>query len=555
MTLLVLFAIAAGAGTALSPCVLPVLPALLSAGATGGRRRPLGVVLGLATTFTITVAGFASVIDGVGLGDGTLRSLAVIALLVFGIALLAPKLADRIEAPLSRLARFGPRSTGEGFWSGIGVGAALGFVYAPCAGPVLAAVISVGAASGSSLAVALAYALGTAVVLLAFCLGGRRVLARVPPLALQRTLGVVMVLTAVAILTQVDLRFQTALAEHAPGFLVNPTGSLERSKPIEDRLAELRGKTRFDGTARASTGSKLKVLGDAPDFAGNGRWFNTAGDRPLTLKGLRGRVVLVDFWTYTCINCLRTLPHVRAWDARYRADGLTIVGVHTPEFAFEHDSGNVRDAIARSRLRYPVVQDNDYATWNAWGNQYWPAKYLIDAKGRVRYVHFGEGEYDKTEAAIRSLLAEAGAAKLGRHASVGSEDAVEAQTPETYLGVERARGWSPAPRAGTHTYPARNPALNQFAFGGTWHIGDEPAEAVRGATIDVRFAARKVYLVLSSRGERPRTLEVRVDGRLTRRVVVRRQRLYELVSLPRAGQHRLNLRFEPGLAGYAFTFG
>ena len=181
MTLLVLFAVAAGAGTALSPCVLPVLPALLSAGASGGRRRPFGVVLGLATTFTITVAGFASVIDGVGLGDGTLRSLAVIALLVFGVVLLAPKLADRIEAPLSRLARFGPRTGGEGFWSGLGVGAALGFVYAPCAGPVLAAVISVGAASGSSLAVAIGYAIGTAAVLLVFCLGGRRVLARVSP--------------------------------------------------------------------------------------------------------------------------------------------------------------------------------------------------------------------------------------------------------------------------------------------------------------------------------------------------------------------------------------
>jgi cytochrome c biogenesis protein CcdA/thiol-disulfide isomerase/thioredoxin len=552
MTLLVLFAIAAGAGTALSPCVLPVLPALLSAGATGGRRRPLGVVLGLATTFTITVAGFASVIDGVGLGDGTLRSLAVIALLVFGIALLAPRLADRIEAPLSRLARFGPKSRGDGFWSGLGVGAALGFVYAPCAGPVLAAVISVGAASGSSLAVALAYALGTAIVLLAFCLGGRRVLARVPPLVLQRTLGVVMVLTALAIVTHADLRFQTALAEHAPGFLVNPTGSLERSKPVEQRLAQLRGRSRFEGTAHASTGSKLKVLGTAPDFAGDGRWFNSS---PLTLKGLRGRVVLVDFWTYTCINCLRTLPHVRAWDARYRAAGLTIVGVHTPEFDFEHDSGNVADAIKRSKLRYPVVQDNDYATWNAWGNQYWPAKYLIDARGRVRYVHFGEGDYDKTEQAIRTLLAQAGAAKLGARAKVGPEAAVEAQTPETYLGVQRAQGWAERPRTGTHTYRADAPALNQFAFGGTWRIGGEPAEAVADATIDARFSARKVYLVLSSRGERPRTVEVRVDGKLTRIVTVRRQRLYELVSLARAGEHRLSLRFEPGVAGYAFTFG
>jgi cytochrome c biogenesis protein CcdA/thiol-disulfide isomerase/thioredoxin len=552
MTLLVLFAIAAGAGTALSPCVLPVLPALLSAGATGGRRRPLGVVLGLATTFTITVAGFASVIDGVGLGDGTLRSLAVIALLVFGIALLAPRLADRIEAPLSRLARFGPKSRGDGFWSGLGVGAALGFVYAPCAGPVLAAVISVGAASGSSLAVALAYALGTAIVLLAFCLGGRRVLARVPPLVLQRTLGVVMVLTALAIVTHADLRFQTALAEHGPGFLVNPTGALERSKPIEDRLAQLRGRSRFEGTAHASMGSKLKVLGTAPDFAGDGRWFNS---RPLTLKALRGRVVLVDFWTYTCINCLRTLPHVRAWDARYRAAGLTIVGVHTPEFDFEHDSGNVADAIKRSKLRYPVVQDNDYATWNAWGNQYWPAKYLIDARGRVRYVHFGEGDYDETEQAIRTLLAQAGAEKLGGRAQVGPEAAVEAQTPETYLGVQRAQGWAERPRTGTHSYGAKAPALNQFAFGGTWRIGGEPAEAVADATIDARFSARKVYLVLSSRGERPRSVEVRVDGKLTRVVTVRRQRLYELVSLPRAGEHRLSLRFEPGVAGYAFTFG
>src|SRR5215210_4526816 len=555
MTLLVLFAVAAGAGTALSPCVLPVLPALLSAGASGGRRRPLGVVLGLATTFTVTVAGFASVIDGVGLGDGTLRSLAVIALLVFGVALLAPRLADRIEAPLSRLARFGPRSRGEGFWSGLGVGAALGFVYAPCAGPVLAAVISVGAASGSSLAVALAYALGTAVVLLAFCLGGRRVLGRVPPLMLQRALGVVMIATALAIITQVDLRFQTALAEHAPGFLVNPTGSLERSKPIERRLAALRGHARFDGTADAHAGAGLKVLGDAPGFAGDGRWFNTPGERPLTLAGLRGRVVLIDFWTYTCINCLRTLPHVRAWDARYRSRGLTVVGVHTPEFAFERDAGNVSAAIARSRLRYPVVQDNEYATWNAWGNRYWPAKYLIDAKGRVRYAHFGEGEYDRTEAAIRDLLAEAGAAGLGPRARVRAGDAVEAQTPETYLGVARAQGWTPAPRSGTHTYPGRTPGLNRFALGGTWRTGEEAAEAVRDATIEARFSARKVYLVLSSPGERPREVEVRVDGRLTRRVTVRRQRLYELVSLPEAGQHRLSLRLERGLAGYAFTFG
>src|SRR3954447_16598453 len=415
MTLLVLFAFVAGAGTAISPCVLPVLPALLSAGATGARRRPVAIVIGLATTFAITVAGFAKVVDGVGLGSSALRTLAVIVLAGFGVVLLAPRLADRLEAPLSRLSRFGPRSAGDGFWSGLGVGAALGFVYAPCAGPILAAVISVGAASGTSVAVAIAYSLGSAVVLLALALGGRRVLDRLRAAgrgpAVQRALGVVMLATALAVATDADVRFQTALADHFPSVIVNPTGSIERSHAVATRLAQVRGgEGGFAQSAHAATrGSKLPVLGTAPDFTGTQRWFNTPGGRPLTLAGLRGRVVLVDFWTYTCINCIRTLPYTRAWDAAYRSRGLTIVGVHTPEFQFEHDAGNVQDAIAQNRLRYPVAQDNDYRTWNAWGNEYWPAEYLIDAKGRVRYVHFGEGDDEQTEAAIRSLLAEAGA--------------------------------------------------------------------------------------------------------------------------------------------------
>jgi len=362
-----------------------------------------------------------------------------------------------------------------------------------------------------------------------------------------------MLLTALAVATDADVRFQTALADHFPSVLVNPTGSIERSDAVEKRLAELRGKSRFTPSAEAaSKGGKLPVLGVAPGFKGNDRWFNS---KPLTLAGLRGRVVLVDFWTYTCINCIRTLPYLRAWDRTYRDRGLTIVGVHTPEFTFERDAGNVRAAIAQNRLRYAVAQDNGYQTWNAWGNQYWPAKYLIDAKGRVRYVHFGEGEYDKTEQAIRKLLAEAGAEKLGGRAQVGPEAAVEARTPETYLGVQRAQGWVPSLLPGTHDYPAKTPRLNQFALGGTWRIGDEPAEAVKDATIDARFSARKVYLVLSSRGERPREVEVRVDGKRTRTVTVRRQRLYELVALPRPGEHGLSLRFDPGVAGYAFTFG
>jgi cytochrome c biogenesis protein CcdA/thiol-disulfide isomerase/thioredoxin len=567
VTLLLLFAFVAGAGTAISPCVLPVLPALLSAGATGGRRRPLAIVIGLATTFAITVAGFSKVVDGVGLGDGALRSLAVIVLAGFGIALLAPRLLDRLEAPLSRLARFGPSSGGDGFWSGLAVGAALGFVYAPCAGPILAAVISVGAASGSSVAVAIAYSAGSAVVLFALMLGGRRVLDHVRGPALQRALGVVMLVTALAVATDTDVRFQTTLADHFPSVVVNPTGSLERSDAVEQRLADLRGEGRFTPSAHAATmGEKLPVLGRAPEFTGNDRWFNS---KPLTLAGLRGRVVLIDFWTYTCINCIRTLPYLRAWDATYRDRGLTIVGVHTPEFSFERDGGNVRDAIAQNKLRYPVAQDNEYKTWDAWGNQYWPAKYLIDAKGRVRYVHFGEGDDDKTEAAIRDLLEEAGADRLGGDAKVGATEKVGTEaTPETYLGSARARGWVPGkPRDGVHTYtPPRRLVESRFALGGTWRVDAESAEAVRDATLDATVVGKGVYLVLSSRDGKARPLGVELDGRPIRaadagsdvhggRVTVRGQRLYRLVQLDKTERHHLKLRFAPGISGYAFTFG
>jgi cytochrome c biogenesis protein CcdA/thiol-disulfide isomerase/thioredoxin len=365
VALLLLFAVLAGAGTAISPCVLPILPALLSAGVSGGRRRPFGIVLGLATTFTITIVGLAEVVDGVGLGDGTLRTIAVIVLLGFGLLLLLPPLADRVEAALSPLIALGPRTRGEGFGTGLLVGAALGFVYAPCAGPILAAVISVSAASGSTVAVAIAYSAGSAAVLLVLCLGGRRVVERIRAAGrgpwLQRAMGVVMIVTALAVASDADVRFQTAIADDLPGFLVNPTGSLERSSAVERRLDDLRGPSRF-----ATEQEGFPKLGAAPDFTAVTRWFNS---RPLTLADLRGKVVLIDFWTYTCINCLRTLPYLRAWDDRYRDRGLTIVGVHTPEFAFEKDSGNVRDAIARNHLRYAVAQDNDYGTWDAWSNQ------------------------------------------------------------------------------------------------------------------------------------------------------------------------------------------
>jgi cytochrome c biogenesis protein CcdA/thiol-disulfide isomerase/thioredoxin len=585
MALLILFAVLAGAGTALTPCVLPVLPALLSASATGGRRRPLGIVIGLVITHTIAIVALATVIDGVGLADDAVRRLAIAVLAIFGLALLLPALGDRIERPLSRLARFGPKSSGKGFWSGLVVGGALGFVYAPCAGPILGAVVSLGATQGASaeiVVIALAYGLGSGVVLLLIAYGGRRVVDRIRAMGrgpmIQRALGVVMVLTAVAMAADLDVRFQTALANDFPSFVTNPTRELERSRAVGDRLADLRGRPRFDSSsheatvrkrAETSVPSDLPNLGLAPDFTDNERWFNTAGDRPLSLERLRGRVVLVDFWTYTCINCIRTLPAVKAWDKRYRRKGLTIVGVHTPEFAFERKAGNVGLAIAQNKIRYPVAQDNAYATWNAWGNQYWPAKYLIDARGRVRYTHFGEGDYDETEDAIRALLAEAGQAKgLGRLTSARTESADPGvMTPETYLGFSKAQGFAPGPpQPGIHRYRgATQLSPNAFSLKGSWRSAPESSTAIAGASLDARFRAKKVFLVMSSRGRVPRKVQVFLDGKPARAVAgedvrggsvtVRGERLYRLVNLPRAGDHRLRLRFERGVTGYAFTFG
>jgi cytochrome c biogenesis protein CcdA/thiol-disulfide isomerase/thioredoxin len=550
MVLLVLFALIAGAGTALSPCVLPVLPALLSASATGGRRRPVGIVLGLAVTFTVTIVGLATVVDGVGLGDALLRDLAIVALALFGLAVAIPRLGDRLEAPLSRLARFGPSSGGRGFWSGLLVGAALGFVYAPCAGPVLAAVISVSAASGRTVVIGLAYALGSSIVLLVLALAGRRLTVRLRGPGLSRALGTVMMLTAVALAFQLDIRFQTAIANHLPAAVVNPTNSLETSAAVSDRLAKLRPASPYAHAAAASRAG-LEDLGPAPEFTGNDRWFNS---KPLTLAALKGRVVLVDFWTYTCINCIRTLPHLVAWDKAYRDSGLTIIGVHSPEFSFEKKASNVERALKQNGIEYPVAQDNALATWNAWSNQYWPAKYLIDAQGHVRYTHFGEGSYDKTEAAIRALLVEAGANVGGESKADREYDPSAGATPETYLGAERAERFLPGiQQLGTATYTPYDGQLpeSHFTLGGRWQIEDESATAGPGATLRGNVTGKDVYLVLSG----PGTVDVTVDGKPEQTVKVTTQRLYHLLSRPTAAARDLLPRFSPGVAGYAFTFG
>jgi cytochrome c biogenesis protein CcdA/thiol-disulfide isomerase/thioredoxin len=547
-----LFALLAGAGTALSPCVLPVLPLALSSAATGGRRRPLGIAAGLAAAFAFTTLALAYVLDAFGLPDDVLRVLAIVVMLVFGVALLAPPVAARLEYWLSRVVRTRAvaRGDGDGFASGVVLGASLGVLYVPCAGPVLAAVLTVQASqtlTSQRLVTGIAYALGTAAAVLAILTAGRRLLGRLRANAgrLQQAMGVVMVAFALLTATGVDGRFRTAVADNLPGFLVSPTAGIEEK----------------------AIGAPRERSGQAPEIEGTQRWLNSD---PLTLRSLRGRVVLIDFWTYTCINCIRTLPHLKAWDAAYRDRGLTIIGVHSPEFPFEKDAGNVARAVREQGIRYPVAQDNDFTVWKAYGNQYWPAKYLIDARGRVRYVHFGEGEYEETEDAIRDLLAEAGEQAMPAAAAPvrGERAADGVTTPETYLGAARAEGFTQDPiLPGGRDFGALPGDLPQdaFAFGGAWRVQPESAQALARAQIAARFGARRVFLVLGAR--RPGSaVRVRLDGRpIPDRLAgadvhggvvrVRAQRLYRLVDLRRAGSHRLTLDLAPGVRAYAFTFG
>jgi thiol-disulfide isomerase/thioredoxin len=405
-------------------------------------------------------------------------------------------------------------------------------------------------------------------------LGGRRITDRLGAhrQRVQVAMGAVMVAVAVVMTADLDIRFQNAIARHLPSALVDPTSRIQRSSEVSSELAGLRGggpASHEGGAEEAAAGKRLPVHFRAPDFTGTQRWFNTPGERPLSLRGLRGQVVLVDFWTYTCINCIRTLPYLEAWYREYRDDGFTVVGVHTPEFPFEKEASNVERAIGEFGLTYPVAQDNDYATWTAFRNQYWPAKYLIDAAGRVRLVHFGEGAYEETERAIRSLLAEAGRRDLGGMARAHAQRPNLGATPESYLGAARADRFANGPiLPGTRTFravPARFLQPDQLAFGGRWTISSDAATAGPGASLSIRFRARRVFCVLGSPGG-PRTMRVMLDGHPIPEsaagpdvrdgvVTISGQRLYRLVDLPLAGEHVLTLQPQAGIAGYAFTFG
>ncbi|MFL5970005.1 MAG: thioredoxin family protein, partial [Gaiellaceae bacterium] len=382
--------------------------------------------------------------------------------------------------------------------------------------------------------IALAYAAGVALPMLALAAGSRRLASgfREHARTVRIAGGVLMAAAAVVIYNGWAESLQTKV----PGYASWLQDAIEGSATAKDRLSSLSG--------AQSQPSKYQA---APDIQGISAWINS---KPLRTKGLRGKVVLVDFWTYSCINCLRTLPYLKSWDDRYRADGLVIVGVHSPEFAFEHSLGNVRAAVRRLGVRYPVALDNDFGTWNAYHNQYWPADYLIDRNGRIRDVHFGEGAYAETEQKIRRLLGRS----LPPALREPDRTPTELRTPESYLGYLRIGNYRGSPirpdTSATYRFP---PGLERdaYAYAGTWTVENERILAGRAARLRLHFHARSVHLVLSGHG----VVGVKLNGRTLRDVRITGDRLYTLVTQKRARDGLLELRFTPGLSAYAFTFG
>jgi cytochrome c biogenesis protein CcdA/peroxiredoxin len=542
-------AFVAGLITAISPCVLPVLPIVLGGGVGEHRRRPYAIIAGLATCFLLSILFAAWLLDALGLPDDLLRNVSIGLLFLLAATLLFPQVGVWIERPLSRLSRRPSSDLGGGFL----LGCALGFVFVPCGGPAIGFVTSSAAARDfgpKTIGVAVAYTVGVSVVLLAIAFGGQRFARRLRTHVeqLRVAFGVVLAASALALVFDLDKKFQTWFPDYTKA-LQDQTEASGAGKKSYKRTKNVTEKT---PVSQKRTLSGLKDYGRAPGFTGNQAWLNTPGGRPLTLGQLRGKVVLVDFWTYSCINCLRTLPYLESWYRTYAKDGFVIVGVHTPEFAFEHDLSNVRQATKEYGVKYPVAIDNKYATWNAYGNQYWPAEYLIDSRGHVREAKFGEGEYSKTEDAIRSLLAERDAS-LPKPVHLGDDTPAYPLTPESYLGTNRLDRYAGSPiKKGLAKYEL--PFVieqSQLAYGGYWDVQDERIVAGKDARLALHFYARKVHLVLGGTGY----VDVFLNGKHVRRVHVTEDRLYTLLDQGKAKDGRLDLRFTPGLAAYAFTFG
>lgn len=535
-----------GIALIISPCILPILPIVLAGSLTGEKKRPIGIIVGFILMFTVVTLFSRTLIQLSHISEDTIRNISFIILFFLGIVMLSTTLTDKFSVVTQRLANVGSslnavNNPQSGFWGGLLFGSLIGIIWTPCAGPILAAVIVqvvLQQETAMSMLVVIAFAIGAGLPMLAIALVGRRItnafgFFREKAGLFRKLLGMIIILTVIY------LNF----------FSTMPFFSQENRSSISTETTSL-----INGLARPY---------QAPEIAGINAWINS---QPLTWEDLKGKVVLVDFWTYSCINCIRTLPYLKDWYAKYRQLGFVIIGVHSPEFQFEHDLDNVKNAVTNNGILYPVALDNRFMTWQNFRNQYWPAHYLIDKQGNVVYVHFGEGEYDITENNIRYLLG-----LIPMKEQKAKQVFTSKQTPETYFGYLRMERFSsPEPivkdKLTQYSYPLELRA-NQWALSGEWIVyRDKIVAASSGSSIKLHFIAKQVYAVMGAKPTHPVILTLTLNGKpitedsgsnvRASQIKVIAEELYTLVQMRKGNEGILEITAShPGLEMYTFTFG
>ncbi|ORB68291.1 cytochrome c biogenesis protein DipZ [Mycobacterium scrofulaceum] len=578
MLTIALIGLVGGLLTGVSPCILPVLPVIFLAGARSGRNdaaaqpvsgadvavepkrgaHPFLVIGGLVLSFSAVTLTGSTLLSFAHLPQDAIRWVALVALVAIGLGLIFPRIERLLERPFSRIPQ---KQWGFG-GGGFGLGLALGALYVPCAGPILAAIVVAGATAPlgpRTVVLTLAFAVGAALPLLAFAVAGHRVAQRVGAFRRRQrrvrvAAGIVMIVLAVGLVFDLPALVQRELPDYTGG--LQQRLATDRTVRAKLNLGGIVNEQNAQLSNCSDGGRQLENCGPAPDLKGIVGWLNTPGGQPLTLASLRGKVVLVDFWAYSCINCQRAIQHVAGWYDAYRDDGLEVVGVHTPEYAFEKVPGNVAKGAADLGITYPIALDNGYSTWTNYRNRYWPAEYLIDATGRVRHIKFGEGDYHVTEDLIRQLLVAARPGLELPPPSDASPSTPPAETtPETYLGVGKVvnYGGGGLYDEGTTTfgYP---PTLggDSFALTGPWSLDYQGATAAGDQSgIELNYHAKNVYIVAGGTG----TLTVVRDGRSVAVPISGPPTSHQIVSGARLQAGALEVRADRGLQVYSFTYG